>query len=111
MASKIQLAVEAFKHKGFIKKIPVISRMVKSIMSKGGYKPEYKNVLVPAAVLIYLISPLDILPDWIPVIGAMDDLALLALAIPMLLKEAERFVAWEATSKTDQKIIDAEIVG
>ena len=30
--SKIALAKEAFKHKGFIQKIPVIARMIKSIM-------------------------------------------------------------------------------
>ena len=45
--SKIALAKEAFKHKGFIQKIPVIARMIKSVMSKGGYKPEYKNVILP----------------------------------------------------------------
>ena len=108
--SKIQLAKEAFKHKGFIQKIPVIARMVKSIMSKGGYKPEFKNVILPALVMLYLLSPLDIIPDWIPVIGVLDDLALLAMAIPMLTSEAEKFVVWEASRKTDPNIAEAEIV-
>ena len=110
--SKIQLAKEAFKHKGFIQKIPVIARMVKSIMSKGGYKPEFKNVILPALVMLYLLSPLDIIPDWIPVIGVLDDLALLAMAIPMLTSEAEKLVAWEASRKqNDNNIVEAEIVG
>lgn len=109
--SKIALAKEAFKHKGFIRKIPVIIRMVKSIMSKNGYKPEFKNVVMPALVLVYLVSPLDFIPDWIPVIGVLDDLALLALAMPMLITEAEKFVAWEISSRSDNKTIEAEIVG
>ena len=109
--SKIALAKEAFKHKGFIKKIPVLIRMVKSIMSKNGYKPEFKNVILPALVLVYLISPLDFIPDWIPVIGVFDDIALLAFAMPMLIAEAEKFVAWEASLKPDLKAIEAEIVG
>ena len=108
--SKIALAKEAFKHKGFIRKIPVIIRMVKSIMSKNGYKPEFKNVILPALVVVYLISPLDIIPDWIPLIGVLDDLALLALAMPMLISEAEKFVAWEESLKSDSKILEAEIV-
>ena len=107
--SKIQLAREAFKHKGFISKIPVIVRMIKSATKKGGYKPHFKNVIVPGLVLVYLISPIDFLPDFIPVIGVLDDIALLAFAIPLLITEAEKFVAWEA-SQTEDKVIDAEIV-
>ena len=79
-------------------------------MSKNGYKPEFKNVILPALVIVYLISPLDIIPDWIPLIGVLDDLALLALAMPMLISEAEKFVAWEESLKSDQKILEAEIV-
>ena len=108
--SKIALAKEAFKHKGFIQKIPVIARMIKSIMGKGGYKPQFKNIILPGLVLVYLISPLDIIPDWLPVIGVFDDLALLAFAIPMLIAEAEKFVQWEASQKTDSNVIDAEII-
>ena len=40
--AKIALAKEAFKHKGFIQKIPVIIRMIKSIMGKGGCKPSLR---------------------------------------------------------------------
>lgn len=108
--SKIALAKEAFKHKGFIKKIPVMIRMVKSIMAKDGYKPEFKNVILPALVLVYLISPLDIIPDWIPVIGVLDDLALLAFAMPMLIAETEKFIAWEISSRADYKIAEAEVI-
>lgn len=111
MAKKFQLAVEAFKHKGFIRKIPDITRMIKSIVKKE-YQPEFKNVLVPAAVILYLISPLDVIPDWIPVIGAMDDIALIALAIPMLMRETEKFIAWEVLKKSKSKdITEAEVIG
>ena len=108
--SKIALAKEAFKHKGFIKKIPVMIRMVKSIMAKNGYKPEMKNVILPALVLLYLISPLDIIPDWIPIIGVFDDIALLAFAMPLLIAETEKFVAWEASKKYDNNVLEAEII-
>ncbi len=109
--SKIQLAKEAFKHKGFIRKIPVIIRMIKSASKKGGYKPQLKNVIVPGLVLLYLVSPIDLIPDMIPVIGVLDDFALLAFAIPLLVKEAEKFIAWEVSRKDDYNRIDeAEIV-
>ncbi|WP_417430478.1 YkvA family protein [Halpernia sp.] len=108
MSSKINLAIEAFKHKGFISKLPTIARMLNSIR-KRQYKPEIKNLIIPGAVLLYILSPIDIIPDWIPVIGVMDDLALVALAIPLLIKETERFLAWE-NEKSNNKVIDAKIV-
>ena len=110
--SKIQLAKEAFKHKGFIGKIPVIIRMMKSASKKNVYKPHFKDVIVPALVLVYLISPIDLIPDWIPGIGILDDLALLTFAIPLLVKEAEKFIAWEISSKSNDIMIEeAEIIG
>lgn len=38
-----------------------------------------------AGLLLYLLSPLDLLPDALPVIGLVDDLVLLPLAVHWLL--------------------------
>jgi uncharacterized membrane protein YkvA (DUF1232 family) len=43
--------------------------------------------LVLAGGLLYIVSPWDIIPEWIPVVGVLDDLALAAL----LLSWAGRF--------------------
>ncbi|HWI81974.1 YkvA family protein [Ramlibacter sp.] len=39
-----------------------------------------------ALLALYVISPLDIIPDVLPVIGVVDDLVLVPLAIRWLLK-------------------------
>ena len=38
-----------------------------------------------ALLLLYLLSPLDLLPDALPLIGVVDDLVLLPLAVHWLL--------------------------
>jgi uncharacterized membrane protein YkvA (DUF1232 family) len=38
-----------------------------------------------ALLLLYLISPLDLVPDALPVVGIVDDLVLLPLAVHWLL--------------------------
>ncbi|VAW41578.1 hypothetical protein MNBD_DELTA04-206 [hydrothermal vent metagenome] len=42
--------------------------------------PWYVKVALGAGML-YIISPYDLIPDWVPVFGVMDDLALAVLLI------------------------------
>ncbi len=49
--------------------------------------PQAPAWLMPAAlvVVVYVLSPLDIIPDFIPVLGVMDDIVLIPLAMRFLL--------------------------
>jgi uncharacterized membrane protein YkvA (DUF1232 family) len=38
-----------------------------------------------AALVLYLVSPMDLIPDVLPIIGVMDDLVLVPLAMRFLL--------------------------
>jgi len=38
------------------------------------------------AIIAYLLSPIDLIPDFIPVIGYLDDVILLPLAIALLIR-------------------------
>lgn len=42
--------------------------------------PLYVKIIL-AAGLLYALSPYDLIPEWVPVLGVMDDLALAALLI------------------------------
>ncbi len=42
--------------------------------------PLYVKLLLGAG-LLYVVSPYDLIPEWIPVLGVMDDLALVALLV------------------------------
>ena len=42
--------------------------------------------LVTAAVVAYALSPLDLIPDFIPVLGYMDDLLILPLGLSLALR-------------------------
>lgn len=42
--------------------------------------------LMLALMAMYLLSPIDIVPDTIPLLGWLDDFALVAVVLPMLLK-------------------------
>jgi uncharacterized membrane protein YkvA (DUF1232 family) len=42
--------------------------------------------VVPLLALLYLMSPIDLLPDVLPVLGQVDDVGLIALALALFLK-------------------------
>ena len=39
-----------------------------------------------ALLVLYVLSPIDLIPDWIPGLGMVDDLVLIPLAIRWLLQ-------------------------
>ncbi len=50
-----------------------------------GRIPWYVKFLASCAIA-YALSPIDLIPDFIPVLGLLDDLILLPLAITLILK-------------------------
>jgi uncharacterized membrane protein YkvA (DUF1232 family) len=52
-----------------------------------------------ALIALYLISPIDLIPDVLPVIGLVDDLVLVPLAIRWLLKRLPPEIAQAAASR------------
>jgi uncharacterized membrane protein YkvA (DUF1232 family) len=46
-------------------------------------------------LLAYIVSPIDIVPDFIPVAGVLDDAVLVALVLRFLLRRTDRMVIAE----------------
>lgn len=76
--------------------LPVLLRLVRAWV--GG---EYRRIPLKAIVLIvgavlYFLNPLDLIPDFLPIIGYLDDAAVLGYVLRTLHGEVEHYRAWEA---------------
>lgn len=71
----------------------LFSMLADSLNSK--YPVPKKTVLVMTFSLLYLISPVDFLPDLIPLMGFVDDIALLAFAFSLIKEDLETYRAWK----------------
>ncbi|HUH73698.1 MAG TPA: DUF1232 domain-containing protein [Chitinophagales bacterium] len=70
-------------------------RMLKAWYAREYTDISYKNVLTLIASAVYIVNPIDLIPDFIPFIGRLDDKLVLAFMIKRLNDELQRFMAWE----------------
>ena len=57
------------------------------------------KLIVPGLMLGYLVFPADLLPDFIPVLGQLDDLAILALGIKLFIEFSPKDIVREYRSE------------
>ncbi|WP_369811036.1 YkvA family protein [Hymenobacter aranciens] len=70
-------------------------RLVRRFVS-GEYREVRTGTIVSGlAVLLYVLSPIDLVPDFIPVLGFLDDLSLISWFVGKFSDEISRFRKWE----------------
>ena len=74
--------------------VPTMFRLLNSYL-KGEYTDiPRKDLIIVVSALSYLISPIDLVPDFIPVIGLMDDMAIISVCIKATKTELEKYLEW-----------------
>jgi uncharacterized membrane protein YkvA (DUF1232 family) len=80
---------------------PYFQTMLRLIRAyyRGDYRLVSETTLVViVAAIIYVISPLDVIPDAIPAIGFLDDATILTLALQRTRQDLDDFMIWETTA-------------
>ncbi len=67
----------------------------------------WRAKLLTGAVVAYAFSPIDLIPDFIPVIGYLDDLVLVPLGIHLALRMIPPHVLAEAREKAKNSLKSA----
>ena len=55
----------------------------------------WKSLLMAIAAVLYFVNPFDLVPDFLPVTGLVDDVAVLAYVLRSLQKDLARFRNWQ----------------
>jgi len=99
-----QIVDDAFikmrKHSDAIREIAadlqIILRLIK-VWLAGGYKDiSTKSIVILIGAILYFLNPFDAIPDTIPVLGYVDDVAVVGWIVKTLKDEIEKFRVWES---------------
>ena len=58
--------------------------------------------------LIYIFSPIDLIPDFIPIFGLMDDAAVLAVCLAAIGMDLKKYEAWKSEHSVGYEIINED---
>ena len=81
------------KMKDYLLFLPNLIRLLIQLLKDSRVSSADKAIL--AGTILYVISPIDVIPDFIPFIGLVDDSYLIGISILRMLNRADRGVVAE----------------
>lgn len=109
---KKQKSIEAkVRGSGRLKRFSTDVKLMFSLVRdywRGEYRQiPWKSIAAIAAALLYVLNPLDLIPDALLLVGLIDDAAVVATVLVWVESDLYRYAAWkEARDSSDDRLRD-----
>jgi uncharacterized membrane protein YkvA (DUF1232 family) len=70
---------------------------------KGDYYVPWRTIAAIVGTLLYVVWPLDLIPDFIPIAGWIDDATVVSMCISLIKEEINEYQLWRATRDESEK--------
>ncbi|RKQ60434.1 uncharacterized membrane protein YkvA (DUF1232 family) [Thermovibrio guaymasensis] len=94
------------KLKGQLRKFIYEIKLLFELLSdfKGGKYREvpWHTIAATIAALLYVLNPLDVIPDFISVVGQIDDAFVLGLCLTLIEKDLNKYKVWREERKEEK---------
>lgn len=104
VSALLECALEkANNHKGPLEQIwgdlTTLFRLVKAWLNGSYRKIHWQTIVLAIGAIVYFVNPFDVIPDFIPIIGYLDDAAVVGWLIMSIQADINRFLDWEENGK------------
>lgn len=93
----------------YIKQLPQYMRLLGGLI--GDRRVSMVDKLLVAGALAYIVMPIDLIPDFIPFFGEIDDLFVLVLALQRMIENAGRGVLLDHWTGNPMDLADLNLRG
>lgn len=94
VGQKLAKLAENPKVKALTAPVLIFIRMVRAHF-KGEYKMAFGTLALVVLALVYFLSPVDLIPDFLGLFGFADDLSIVLAVYAKVKDEIEDFLQWE----------------
>lgn len=84
----------------FIADIKILFSLIQDYWSGGYREVPWTTIAAAVAALLYVLSPIDLVPDFIPVVGLLDDALVIALCLAAIDSDLQDYVVWKKNQVT-----------
>lgn len=77
-----------------LSEVPAMASLIKSYVKKEYTKVPIGTIVAIISALTYFVSPIDLIPDTIPVAGYLDDAAVITACLKLVETDVVEYVKW-----------------
>ncbi len=88
----------------FVDEARTLFELIRDYWNKRYTEVPWWTIGAAATSLLYILDPMDIVPDFIPGIGLLDDASVLSVCLFMIRRDLEKYTAWKADEAAVEEV-------
>ena len=90
------------------KSLQALFRLFQAYIHHDYTRIPWGSIVLVVVAIIYFVSPFDLIPDWIPLAGFVDDAAVIGFVLKQINNDLNNFLKWEEIKKSLDSAMDEE---